>query len=160
MAPSIQRTLHQRKPFPSLQEQVVVNLIRTTHAVTQEWNIYLKQSAGLSPAQYNLLRILRGAQPGVLCLSEVADRLITRDPDVTRLVDGLARRGLVSRNRDTTDRRVVLVEITEAGLDLLRPLDSASTRQALSTMAGLSTGQLQALDQLLDTLRSGIEATP
>ncbi len=160
MARSIASELRQTRPFASLQEQVVVNLIRTTHAATLGWNLHLKQSAGLSPTQYNLLRILRGARPGVLCLSEVADRLITRDPDVTRLVDGLVRRGLVSRNRDTTDRRVVLVEITAAGLDLLRPLDRASTRQAQATMAGLSTRQLEALDQLLDTLRAGITATP
>src|SRR5919112_6637342 len=123
MAQTIDREIRQTKTFRSLQEQVVINLMRTTRAVEESWIQYLKRSEGISQSQYNILRILRGARPMAAKISEIADRMITRDPDVTRLVDRLIKQGLVRRERDHDDRRVVLVEITGAGLALLARLD-------------------------------------
>jgi DNA-binding MarR family transcriptional regulator len=86
--------------------------------------------------------------------------MIYRDPDVTRLVDRLVREGLAGRERDTEDRRVVLVEITEAGLALLERLDEQVDRYTRAVMAGLSPQQLRTLDVLLNEVRAGIEPFP
>ena len=118
MAPwpqTIDREIRQTKPFRSLQEQVVINLMRTTRAGRGRLDPVSQADRGISPSQYNILRILRGARPKAAKISEISDRMITRDPDVTRLVDRLIKQGLVRRERDTDDRRVVLVEITAAG---------------------------------------------
>ena len=116
MAKTIDREIHQTKPFRSIQEQVVINLMRTSRVVEEDWLRHLKRTEGISLGQYNILRILRGARPKAVKISEIAERMITRDPDVTRLVDRLIKQGLARRQRDTEDRRVVLVEITGAGL--------------------------------------------
>jgi len=156
MAETIDREIRQTKPFRSLQEQLVINLMRTTRAVEEGWIQYLKRTAGISPSQYNILRILRGARPKAAKISEISDRMITRDPDVTRLVDRLIKQGLVRRERDTDDRRVVLVEITGAGLALLSRLDGPAGEYTDGAMAGLKPQQLRTLDTLLNEVRAGI----
>jgi len=156
MAETIDREIRQTKPFRSLQEQLVINLMRTTRAVEEGWVQYLKRTAGISPSQYNILRILRGARPKAAKISEISDRMITRDPDVTRLVDRLIKQGLVRRERDTDDRRVVLVEITGAGLALLSRLDGPAGEYTDGAMAGLKAQQLRTLDMLLNEVRAGI----
>jgi DNA-binding MarR family transcriptional regulator len=156
MAQTIGREIRQTKPFRSLQEQLVINLMRTTRAVEEGWIQYLKRTAGISPSQYNILRILRGARPKAVKISDISDRMITRDPDVTRLVDRLIRQGLVRRERDTDDRRVVLVEVTAAGLALLSRLDGPAGEYTDSAMAGLKPQQLRTLDTLLNEIRAGI----
>jgi DNA-binding MarR family transcriptional regulator len=160
MATSIQREIRQTRPFPSLQEQVTVNLIRTTNAVMEQWRQHLKQVEELSPSQYNILRILRGAHPQALRIHEMAERMISRDPDMTRLLDRLVRRGYATRARDEADRRVVRVGITRDGLAVLRRLDPVLDRHARAGMAGLRPAQLKALDALLDELRAGIQVVP
>src|SRR5882724_11135215 len=97
MAQTIDREIRQTKPFGSLQEQVVINLMRTTRVVEESWTQHLKRTEGISPSQYNILRILRGAHPKAAKISEIADRMVTRDPDVTRLVDRLIKQGLARR---------------------------------------------------------------
>lgn len=156
MAKTIHHEIRQIKPFRSLQEQLVINLMRTTRAIEESWMQYLKRSEGISQSQYNILRILRGARPNAVKISEIADRMITRDPDVTRLVDRLIRQGLVSRERDSHDRRVVLVEITEEGLALLSRLDEPAGEYTEGAMAGLKPQQLRTLDTLLNEVRAGI----
>lgn len=156
MAQTIDREIKQTKPFRSLQEQLVINLMRTTRAVEEGWIQYLKRTAGISPSQYNILRILRGARPKAVRISDISDRMITRDPDVTRLVDRLIKQGLVRRERDTGDRRVVLVEITAAGLALLSRLDGPAGEYTDGAMAGLKLQQLRTLDTLLNEIRAGI----
>ena len=158
MAQTIDREIKQTKPFRSLQEQLVINLMRTTRAVEEGWIQYLKRTAGISPSQYNILRILRGARPKAVRISDISDRMITRDPDVTRLVDRLIKQGLVRRERDTGDRRVVLVEIAGAGLALLARLDGPAGEYTDSAMAGLKPQQLRTLDTLLNEIRAGIRS--
>jgi DNA-binding MarR family transcriptional regulator len=157
MARTINREIKQTKPFRSLQEQVVINLMRTTRAVEESWIQYLKHHEGISQSQYNILRILRGAHPKPIKISDIADRMITRDPDVTRLIDRLIQQGLVRRERDTEDRRVVLAEITGQGLAMLARLDGPAARYTDGAMAGLSQQQLRTLDTLLNEVRAGIE---
>ena len=156
MAQTIDREIRQTKPFRSLQEQLVINLMRTTRAIEESWIKYLKRTEGISQSQYNILRILRGARPRAVRISEIADRMITRDPDVTRLVDRLIQQGLVRRERDSDDRRVVLVEITGAGLALLSRLDEPAAEYTEGAMAGLKPRELRALDTLLNEVRAGI----
>jgi DNA-binding MarR family transcriptional regulator len=158
MAQTIGREIRQTKPFRSLQQQVVLNLMRTTRAVEESWIQYLKRTEGISPSQFNILRILRGARPKALKISDIAERMVNRDPDVTRLVDRLIKQGLVRRERDTEDRRVVLVEITPAGLALLARLDAPVLEYLEAAMAGLKPPQLRALDTLLNEVRAGIRA--
>ncbi|HZA98329.1 MAG TPA: MarR family transcriptional regulator [Gemmatimonadales bacterium] len=160
MAQTIGQAIRQTKPFRSLQEQVVINLMRTARVVEEDWAHYLKRTEGISVSQYNILRILRGARPKPVKISEVSERMITRDPDVTRLVDRLIKQGLVRRERDTQDRRVVLVEITGAGLALLSRLDEPAAESTEAAMAGLSPQQLRTLDTLLNEVRAGIRPYP
>ncbi|HEY8195465.1 MAG TPA: MarR family transcriptional regulator [Gemmatimonadales bacterium] len=160
MAQTIDRELKQTKPFSSLQQQVVLNLMRTTRAVEESWIQYLKRTEGISPSQFNILRILRGARPKAVKISEIAERMVNRDPDVTRLVDRLIKQGLVRRERDGEDRRVVLVEITAAGLALLTRLDEPVLEATAAAMAGLKPQQLRTLDALLNEVRAGIRPFP
>jgi DNA-binding MarR family transcriptional regulator len=154
---TIHHEIRQTKPFRSLQEQLVINLMRTTRAIEESWIQYLKRSEGISQSQYNILRILRGTRPKALKISEIADRMITRDPDVTRLVDRLIKQGLVRRERGEEDRRVVLVEITPAGLAMLTRLDGPAGEYTDGAMAGLKPQQLKILDTLLNEIRAGIQ---
>ena len=157
---TIDQEIKQTRPFASIQEQVVVNLLRTCRHVDEHWVQFLRRSEGISLSQYNILRILRGAHPGAIKISDIADRMIYRDPDVTRLVDRLSRQGLARRDRDTEDRRVVLVQITESGLAMLERLEGPVDRYTRSAMAGLSPDQLRTLDTLLNEIRAGMRPFP
>src|SRR6059036_1899046 len=103
------------------EEAAFLDLLRTTDMVSRGLVQVLK-TEDLSATQYNVLRILRGAPEG-LPWGEIASRMITRDPDVTGLLDRLEKRGLISRCRETKDRRMILTRITPAGLNLLAELD-------------------------------------
>src|SRR5919108_1101542 len=106
MARRLRMEIHQTKPFASLEEEAFLNLQRTADALLHGLEAALKP-AGLSPSQYNVLRILRGAEAEGLACREVGERMVTRDPDITRLLDRLEARGLVMRARDREDRRVI-----------------------------------------------------
>jgi DNA-binding MarR family transcriptional regulator len=118
--------------------------------------VRILKSEDLSPTQYNVLRILRGSPEGLLC-GEIASRMVTRDPDVTRLLDRLEKRGLVSRCRENQDRRTVIARISDEGLKLLgrmdEPVQSAHRRQ----LGHLGRERLRALTELLREMRSRVE---
>jgi MarR family transcriptional regulator, organic hydroperoxide resistance regulator len=160
MPKTIEQELKQTRPIRSPHEQAVLGLMRTSRAIEESWMSYLKRTEGVSISQYNILRILRGALPQAIKSSEIADRMIYRDPDVTRLVDRLSKQGLVSREQDPNDRRVVLVRITDAGLALLARLDEPVDRYTRSVMAGLGAPRLRELCSLLDEVRAGIRPFP
>lgn len=107
----------------------------------------------LSPTQYNVLRILRGASCDGHRCGEISERLVTRDPDITRLLDRLERRGLITRGRSATDRRVVFTRITQAGLDLLNELDGPIAAVHEQQFARLDRDQLATLSRLLELVR-------
>src|SRR2546421_11590448 len=106
MAGKLAREIHQNRPFSSVEQEVFLNVLRTADVLTTKLEAILKPF-GLSPTQYNVLRILRGAGEAGLACGRIAERMITRDPDVTRLLDRLENCGLIRRARQTDDRRVV-----------------------------------------------------
>jgi len=108
-------------PFP-IEDRVFVALLRLADILALESEQFLK-STGLTGAQYNVLRILRGAEPHGLACGAIGDRMISHDPDITRLLDRMEKRGLITRERQTDDRRVVKTRITSQGLETLKPLD-------------------------------------
>src|SRR5712691_4628287 len=123
MAGIVARELKQRRSFASQEEEVLLGLRIAAARIMEPWEKFLKATAELTPNQYNVLRILRGSHPTRLPCGDIAERMIARDPDITRLVDRLSRRGLVTRGRSRRDRRVVEVGITEKGDAILRRLD-------------------------------------
>jgi DNA-binding MarR family transcriptional regulator len=146
--------IKQTKPFGSLEEEAILNLHRTSSILLQVESEALKPH-GLSLTQYNALRILRGAGPKGLACQEIAERMITRDPDVTRLLDRLEGRKLVGRARSSEDRRVVVTRITDAGLKLLASLDGQLRDMPRKILGHLGEKQLQSLVELLEEARSG-----
>lgn len=137
---------------PMLEEVAFVQLQRTADAQMHAIAALLKKH-GLSVTQYNVLRILRGAGPPGLPCREVANRMITRDPDVTRLLDRLEAAELVRRERQRTDRRVILVEITAKGLDLVDSLDRPVRDVHRKRLGHMNREALRTLIDLLEEVR-------
>ena len=141
-----------RRPCP--EEVVFLDLLRTTDILSRGLATVLK-TEGLSANQYNVLRILRGSPGGLPC-GEIASRMITRDPDITRLLDRMEKRGLISRCRETKDRRMVLARIAPHGLKLLgrlaEPVEEAHRRQ----LGHLGRERLRALTELLHAARGAV----
>jgi len=138
----------------SPEEAAFLDLLRTTDVLSRRLAGVLK-TEDLSSTQYNVLRILRGAPPGLPC-GEIASRMITRDPDVTRLLDRLEKRGLISRCRETKDRRTVMARISPAGLKLLARLDEPVQAAHRKLLGHLGRERLQALTGLLSAARSQV----
>ncbi len=131
-------------------------LLRTASELDQQVAQLLKPAA-VTPAQYNVLRILRESEGVGLSCGEISERLVRHDPDVTRLLDRLETMGFVARRRDTSDRRVVLALITDAGLDLLDSLATSVAALHRRQFRALSPDDSGALAALLGSLRSGTE---
>jgi DNA-binding MarR family transcriptional regulator len=144
--------IKQTRPFGSLEEEVFLSLTRTADAVLHHLAAALKPDR-LSPPQYNVLRILRGARPGGLACGEILSRMVTRAPDLTRLLDRLQRRELVTRRREAHDRRVVTARITRKGLALLEALQEPAVQSQRRALAHLGRGRLRRLARLLDDVR-------
>jgi DNA-binding MarR family transcriptional regulator len=160
MSRSLADALKQAKPFDSREEEVVLALQHVAARLIEPWAIYLKSTAQLTPSQYNVLRILRGARPSRLASSEIGRRLVARDPDVTRLVDRLAERGLVDRVREGRDRRVVEVGITREGLAVLKQLDPAVQRYPRAMLTRLGAKRVDQLAVLLQDVLSSLGSFP
>jgi DNA-binding MarR family transcriptional regulator len=144
-----------KKSFrPSLEEAAFVELHRTGDLLARALDPIIK-GEDLSRTQYNVLRILRGAG-GPLPCGEIANRMITRDPDITRLLDRLDKRGLVARSRDTEDRRTVLARITPEGIKLLARLDEPIQEAHKRQMGHLGRERLEQLTELLLLARSRV----
>jgi MarR family transcriptional regulator, organic hydroperoxide resistance regulator len=155
MLRGLQAEIKQSKPFPSLEDEAYLNLLRTTDALVRK-EVEVLKGWGLSPTQYNALRILRGAgSEGVTC-GELSERMLTRDPDVTRLIDRLEARGLIERGRSDQDRRVVRTRITHAGLDLLAELDKPAHKWIREQLGHLTEAQLRELISLLELARAHV----
>lgn len=152
MARDIQTEIKQRKPFTCREEELYLNILRTADLL-QRRGIEVFRDADLSSTQYNVLRILRGAGAEGLACGEIGERMVTRDPDITRLLDRLEKRGLVSRNREKEDRRVVTARITQAGLDLLKRLDDPVVQMHKAQLGHLDAKQQESLIRLLESAR-------
>jgi DNA-binding MarR family transcriptional regulator len=136
----------------SPEEAAFLDLLRTTDVLSRRLSQVLK-AEDLSSNQYNVLRILRGARDGLSC-GEIGNRMITRDPDITRLLDRLEKRGLISRSREARDRRTVLTQITPAGLKLLARLDEPVQEAHRKQLGHLGRQRLRAMTELLLVCRS------
>ena len=154
MTSGLRAELKQRKPFATTEEEVFLNALRTAdHLLRGE--VEVLRSADLTFPQYNVLRILRGAGRGGISCGEISERMVTRDSDITRLLDRLEARGLVERGRDERDRRVVVQRITSTGLALLKELDEPVRRVHQRQLRHLTRAQLRQLGELLELARAG-----
>jgi DNA-binding MarR family transcriptional regulator len=144
--------LRQTRPFSTREEELFLSLIRTADLLGRKLSALLK-SRGISAPQYNALRILRGAGEAGLPCGEIAARMVTRDPDVTRLLDRLQRRGLIARGRGADDRRVVSTRITPEGLALLDELDEPVRDTHVKQLGFLSRPEVEGLLDHLTRVR-------
>jgi DNA-binding MarR family transcriptional regulator len=148
----LQVEIKQNKSFNSLEEEVLLSLFRTADQL--QWRVAeMLEKHGLSPTQYNALRIVRGAGPSGLRCSEIGERMITHDPDITRLLNRLERRSLVRRGRERNDRRVIKARITTHGLRLLASMDEDVNRFTRALLGQLGEGRLRSLLKLLEAAR-------
>jgi DNA-binding MarR family transcriptional regulator len=149
--PTLQAEIRKRRPFDVPEEEAFLNLQRSAAVLGAQAERLLK-SHDMTGAQYNVLRILRGAKEGgdwaLPCL-EIAQRVITPVPDITRLIDRLEAAGLVERRRTGQDRRVVLVSITRSGLDVLKDLDRPLADLHRAQLGHLARRELSMLNRLL-----------
>jgi DNA-binding MarR family transcriptional regulator len=152
MSGKLAKEIRQTKPFTSTAEEAILNIQRTASVLAQAVAESLKPH-GLSETQYNALRILRGAGPKGLACQEIAERMITRDPDITRLLDRLEARTLIERARSVNDRRVVVTRITAEGLRILAAIDSEAKDLPKKVLGHLGEKRLRILIGLLERAR-------
>ncbi|MEO6392953.1 MAG: MarR family transcriptional regulator [Pyrinomonadaceae bacterium] len=152
MSPKLQEEIKQTKPFASREEEVHLNIVRTAEYLADRVVGVLKASE-LTGTQYNALRILRGAGATGATCGEIAERMVTKDPDITRLLDRLETRKLITRARCNSDRRVVRAHVTESGLALLSELDEPVREVHRRQLGHLGQEQLAELSRLLETAR-------
>ena len=152
MPSQLRDEIKQSRPFVSVHEEAYLNLARTAAVLSHSFAEALKPY-GITATQYNVLRILRGAGSGGLCRNEVRDRLVAQVPDVTRLLDRMEEAGLIERERETSDRRLVTTRITDDGLRLLKLLDGKVVELHRAQFGHLSKQQLTTLIELLSLAR-------
>jgi len=136
-----------RAPLP-LEDHLFVAILKTADTLSQEAEQVIK-FAGLTMAQYNVLRILRGAEPDGLLCRGISERMISRDPDITRLLDRMESHGWITRQRQKEDRRVVKTRITEEGLSELKKLDQPIRELHKGQFRHMTASQLKSLAKLL-----------
>ena len=152
MTPDLRTEIRQAKSFTSLEQEAQLSIGRTDAVLSDALERMLKPF-GISVTQYNVLRILRGAGPDGLCRNEVRDRLLTRMPDVTRLLDRMEDAGLISRTRSTEDRRLVTTRLTKRGRELVDSLDAPVAEEHRRRLGHLTERQLRTLIELLALAR-------
>lgn len=148
----LQDEIKQSKPFRCAEEEAYLSIVRTAamleHALAQALKPF-----DITPTQYNVLSILRGAGSDGLCRNEVGGRLVTAMPDVTRLLDRMEDTGLIVRQRSTTDRRVVSTKLTKKGLDLVGKLDGTVVEIHQKQFRNVDRRSLKTLIALLGEIR-------
>jgi len=142
----------QERPFSSLEEEAFLNLLRTTDCLNRAFQRKTR-AWGVTSTQYNVLRILRGAQPRGLTCSAIGSRMITAEPDITRLLSRLKTLKLITQQRDRHDRRAVWTQIAPAGLALLAEMDPVILETPRELLGHMEEGQLTTLIHLLETAR-------
>ena len=155
MAKGIQAELKQTKPFGSREEEAFIAILRTADKLQLQL-VELLKPYGLTPTQFNALRILRGAGDAGLPCSEIGERMINHDPDITRLLDRLEQRDLVQRRRDQKDRRVHVARITRTGLDILKRLDQPVQDFHRRSMPKVGETGLKSLIRQLEKVRDSL----
>jgi len=144
---------------PPPEEAALLECLRTADCLSRALQRVIKQW-GITSTQYNVLRILRGAQPtGVTC-SEIGERMIAAEPDITRLLSRLKKLGFIGQQRDKTDRRIVRTHIRQKGLELLAEMDATMTALPKSLLGHLSQSELNELMRLLEVARQNAAQAP
>ncbi|MCH8333038.1 MarR family transcriptional regulator [Candidatus Sumerlaeota bacterium] len=152
----LQQELRQTKAFVSKRQEALLALQRTTDLVSRPVEKIFSRWK-LTPEQYNVLRILRGAEPDGLPTLEIGRRMITRASNVTRIIDRLEIKRYVTRHRESGDRRVVRIRITSQGLQLLSKMQSAVDSNTEQAMGGVSETEAARLVLLLERVRDGLD---
>ncbi len=152
MAAVLRTELRKSKPFRSPEQEVILNVFRASEHFGASLGEVLRQEE-LTLTQYNALRILRGAGSAGLTCGEVSERMVTKDSDITRLLDRLERRGLIRRERPGANRRVVQTRISEQGLELLASLDRPIQECEKRLLGHLGRTRLASLNRLLEAAR-------
>jgi DNA-binding MarR family transcriptional regulator len=153
MVGKLKNELKQKGDFQSLEEEMTLNVLRTAEFISTALNEALRP-ADLTLTQYNALRILRGAGGDGLMCGEISERMITKESDITRLLDRLETRGLITRERPAGNRRAVIAKINETGDVTLASLDK-TVRATLKRFAGpMPPTRLRTLIGLLETVRA------
>lgn len=152
MTTPLQRDIKQPKPFRRPEEAAFLNVMRTASMLVGRLTELLRPYEVTQP-QYNVLRILRGAGPDGLPSGEIGERMVSRDPDVTRLLDRMEKRGLLARARDSADRRVITVRLTADGRALVDSLDTPTLDLLTAQLGHLSAEELETLNDLLERAR-------
>lgn len=154
MAPALQDELKKRNPFDSVEQEATLAIMRTSDLLENRLARLLRES-GLTPTQYNVLRILRGEGKPLPCL-EVAERMIQIAPAITRVVDQLLDRRLITKKQSTEDRRVYLIDLTPKAKRLLHQLDQPVLDLHAALLAGVPRTDLNSLVRILRAARDGI----
>ena len=154
MAGKIAEELKQRQ-FDSIEQEAALNLLKTAQVFDLKTAEFLRKF-GLTSTQFNVLRILRGSGDSGLACSQIAERMITHDSDITRLLDRMESSGMVLRMRSCSDRRLVITKITAEGLALLKRMDKPLAEHMRVTMGTLKPQRLQELIGRLEELREQI----
>jgi DNA-binding MarR family transcriptional regulator len=149
----------QEPPFFSVEEEALLNLMRTSDCLHRAFHLKTR-GWGLTSTQYNVLRILRGARPHGLPCSAIGDRMITAEPDITRLLSRLKALKFVRQQRDPKDRRVLWTKISEAGLELLAQMDPVIQQVPKELLGHLKEAQSAELIRLLELARSRCGDSP
>ena len=149
---SLKSEIAQASPFSSVEEEAILNIMRTSDCLerafqqrTRDW--------GLTTTQYNVLRILRGAEPEGLTCAAIGERMIAMEPDITRLLRRLKHLKLIRQHRDRQDRRAVRTQIADAGLELLRAMDPVIQRIPVELLGHFGRKELAEMIRLLESAR-------
>jgi DNA-binding MarR family transcriptional regulator len=152
MTKELREEIQQKQPFRSLEQEAYLSVRRTAALLGDHFDQVLAPF-GVTSSQYNVLRILRGAEPNGLCRNDVRDRMLTRMPDMTRLLDRMEKAGLVQRTRSKDDRRQVTTRITDEGIRILDQLDNPVAEEHSRRLGHLTEAQLKDLIELLGQVR-------
>jgi DNA-binding MarR family transcriptional regulator len=148
----LKQEIAQERPFSSLEEEALLNLLRTADCLNRAFHLQIR-TWGVTSTQYNVLRILRGAHPAALTCTDIGSRMIATDPDITRLLGRLKALKLIRQSRDRQDRRVLWTRISEAGLDLLEQMDPVVEKLPGELLGNLNKAELTELIRLLEGAR-------
>jgi len=147
--------ISQGRPFASLEEEALLNLMRTSDSLNRAFQLKIRGWT-VTSTQYNVLRILRGAQPDGLTCSAIGDRMITAEPDITRLLGRLKALKLIEQRRDRNDRRVLWTFISATGLKMLDEMEPMILKVPRELLGHMDEAQLSELIRLLEIARKPV----
>ena len=150
---SLATALKQNRPFVSLEQEVYLSILRTASELSHAVDLFFRPF-GITPSQYNVLRILRGAGADGLCRNEISERMITATPDMTRLLDRMEKAGWVTRERAEDDRRQVSTYITKSGMELLETLEKPIRDFLARLFDGAAVNDLKIILKFNDQIRT------